>query len=429
MFSAGRPRWNGRYLDEQKAAVVRGFQRLMDQGDQQNERGSDTSRSIDLSIGIAQKKELLVRLHSVLLPLLDRQLVNLSELLDPLGLQGEPASKFQLILNAQADMEDIIDEVHSVQDTLFRVPPLGAFSIHNKNDQHLEELKPFRLRGLNSSLADVYVMFHGFYQECTQITQRLRVSAPPPHTYEPSSPSIALLYKQLLISCVSYTRVLINLTIKWIVESEFQIIHDLWLHEVETIDKVLLGFSLLTNPLYNKEHNHQPSHAIEQPLVHGRSKRVIRVVKSLIPVIKLSRLFFKKSSQSAVNGSRRPFFTEMDSNRLDLLSKAASRVRSSLEELLRRLKNFNLEDLDGDLMITEANTIRIRLEEALFHVMLYFVPLIPETQVFPDQNHYKSWFRVWFTQLNLAVQNFIDAAEVLRGDALLDIESLSDMSF
>jgi hypothetical protein len=103
----------------------------------------------------------------------------------------------------------------------------------------------------------------------------------------------------------------------------------------------------------------------------------------------------------------------MDSNRLDLLSKAASRVRSSLEELLRRLKNFNLEDLDGDLMITEANTIRIRLEEALFHVMLYFVPLIPETQVFPDQNHYKSWFRVWFTQLNLAVQNFIDVAELL----------------
>ncbi|PLW17577.1 hypothetical protein PCANC_13769 [Puccinia coronata f. sp. avenae] len=382
-------RWNASHILEQKTSVLKGFLRLLQSCEPGYDRATDTTKSIDedASIRIAQKKERWNRLHSVLLPLLDRQITNLSELLHPSDLQQESASKFELLLGIQCDLEDTINQVRSAQDTLFLVP-VRAFPTHFNNDQHLHELKPFRLRGLEESLESLYASLYAVFERSTHMTKRLMVSSPTPNADGPSSPIISRLERKVLIGLLSSSRDAIKLAIEWI-------------------------FSLLTNLSHNKERNHQSHEAIEKTSVNLLSEPVLQVVKSLIPVIKLSRLFYKKSTQRAVNGSRRPFVTEIDSRRLDCLSGTASSVRFILQKLLQMLKDNNPDVLDGPLMVKEVNRIQICLEEALFSVMLYFVPLILETQGFPDQKHYNSWFIVWFSQLNLAVQNFIDVAELL----------------
>ncbi|PLW10640.1 hypothetical protein PCASD_22272 [Puccinia coronata f. sp. avenae] len=382
-------RWNASHILEQKTSVLKGFLRLLQSCEPGYDRATDTTKSIDedASIRIAQKKERWNRLHSVLLPLLDRQITNLSELLHPSDLQQESASKFELLLGIQCDLEDTINQVRSAQDTLFLVP-VRAFPAHFNNDQHLHELKPFRLRGLKESLESLYASLYAVFERSTHMTKRLMVSSPTPNADGPSSPIISRLERKVLIGLLSSSRDAIKLAIEWI-------------------------FSLLTNLSHNKERNHQSHQAIEKTSVNLLSEPVLQVVKSLIPVIKLSRLFYKKSTQRAVNGSRRPFVTEIDSRRLDCLSGTASSVRFILQKLLQMLKDNNPDVLDGPLMVKEVNRIQICLEEALFSVMLYFVPLILETQGFPDQKHYNSWFIVWFSQLNLAVQNFIDVAELL----------------
>ncbi|PLW14410.1 hypothetical protein PCASD_17062 [Puccinia coronata f. sp. avenae] len=105
----------------------------------------------------------------------------------------------------------------------------------------------------------------------------------------------------------------------------------------------------------------------------------------------------------------------MESNRLHDMSTTASAVCSGLQGLLDTLESDDPKELNSDNMFSEADYIRTWLKEALFHVFLYFAPLIPETQGLPDQNHIKSWFIVWFTQFNLAIQNFIRAADTLSG--------------
>ncbi|PLW55581.1 hypothetical protein PCANC_03518 [Puccinia coronata f. sp. avenae] len=376
-------RWNASHILEQKTSVLKGFLRLLQSCEPGYDRATDTTKSIDedASIRIAQKKERWNRLHSVLLPLLDRQITNLSELLHPSDLQQESASKFELLLGIQCDLEDTINQVRSAQDTLFLVP-VRAFPTHFNNDQHLHELKPFRLRGLEESLESLYASLYAVFERSTHMTKRLMVSSPTPNADGPSSPIISRLERKVLIGLLSSSRDAIKLAIEWMLVSEFQIIHDFWLREVVDIDRVLFSFSLLTNLSHNKERNHQSHQAIEKTSVNLLSEPVLQVVKSLIPVIKLSRLFYKKSTQRAVNGSRRPFVTEIDSRRLDCLSGTASSVRFILQKLLQMLKDNNPDVLDGPLMVKEVNRIQICLEEALF-------------------------------SLNLAVQNFIDVAELL----------------
>jgi hypothetical protein len=218
---------------------------------------------------------------------------------------------------------------------------------------------------------------------------------------------------------------MIQLMIKWLAASEFQHIRDLWLNEVSSIDKALVDCLFLINSSGNEERNNQTNGAaIERPAVTLLIERVIQAAKLLIPVINLSRMFLKKLSERAMNASRLPSFTEIDSDQLDRLSGTATQVRSSLNHILQSLKSTKQGNHDGFTVMSTAEAIQHDLQEALFYVVLYFVPRIPETQAgFSGQAHYRTWFIVWFTQLKLAIQNLTDVAKLLP-DAELEDDDL-----
>ncbi|PLW04440.1 hypothetical protein PCASD_26376 [Puccinia coronata f. sp. avenae] len=416
MFLTGRNWWDPSPLEKQESLIFAGFVRLMRQLSLSTYRGTETTAiGIDEDVSIDQKKELLTRLHSFLLPLLERQITNLLDLLDPFDLQEETASKFQLILDIQSALEDTMGELQSLLYTfcpeLVRRP-----RSHYMNDQHLKELKKLQLKGLDQYFRRNDLHFHlsAVFAQSNLIIQELRLSSIPSCS-SPSLPSIPRARK-FLIDHTSSSRKMIQSMIDWLAASELQHIQDLWLNEVSSIDRALVDCLVLINSSDTEEHNNQTSESVIEPsAVNPRIKPVIQVAKSLIPVIKLSRMFLKKLSERAMNASRLPSFTEMDSDQLDRLSGTATQVRLSLDHILRTLKSTERRNHDGFTVMSYATAIQRDLQDALLHVVLHFVPRIPETQGFHGQNHYRTWFIVWLTQFKLAIQNLIDVTEVLPG--------------
>jgi hypothetical protein len=108
------------------ALVFEGFQRLLRLTDQGNYYGTETKPiCIDDELSVEEKKELLNRLHSVCLPLLDRQIIQLLELIDPYtDLQEESVSesKLQPILDIQSALQDNIGDIRSALDVFCPEP-------------------------------------------------------------------------------------------------------------------------------------------------------------------------------------------------------------------------------------------------------------------------------------------------------------------
>ncbi|PLW24411.1 hypothetical protein PCASD_08405 [Puccinia coronata f. sp. avenae] len=121
----GRERSNGP-LNTQPSLVFEGFQRLLRLTDQGNYYGTETKPiCIDDELSVEEKKELLNRLHSVCLPLLDRQIIQLLELIDPYtDLQEESVSesKLQPILDIQSALQDNIGDIRSALDVFCPEP-------------------------------------------------------------------------------------------------------------------------------------------------------------------------------------------------------------------------------------------------------------------------------------------------------------------
>ncbi|WAQ93170.1 hypothetical protein PtA15_18A228 [Puccinia triticina] len=119
--------WQERSTREALDLVVEGFSRLISQSEV-DRIGIDIIQEISsggtfsaLSIHqINSQEDLLHRLHSHLLPLLNNQINTLSLLLIPSGLWKEPARTIKLILQTQTEFQDTIDQFKSIITTVCR---------------------------------------------------------------------------------------------------------------------------------------------------------------------------------------------------------------------------------------------------------------------------------------------------------------------
>ncbi|PLW15224.1 hypothetical protein PCANC_13887 [Puccinia coronata f. sp. avenae] len=205
----GRERSNGP-LNTQPSLVFEGFQRLLRSTDQGNYYGTETKPiCIDDELSVEEKKELLNRLHSVCLPLLDRQIIQLLELIDPYtDLQEESVSesKLQPILDIQSALQDNIGDIRSALD-------------------HLKELKAFRLKGLDQYLRiDLPRSLFEFFNESLQIIEPQSIPGVFPRLFPSpwaslSNASSAGSGSHSLADHASSSRDLIKMTMEWIVGS------------------------------------------------------------------------------------------------------------------------------------------------------------------------------------------------------------------
>ncbi|KAI9599781.1 hypothetical protein KEM48_002775 [Puccinia striiformis f. sp. tritici PST-130] len=388
-------------LQQQGDSIVSGFQKL-----------SETCNAMGIFMPAEEappihetnfKRDLVVQLKSTLLPELRRHIVTLTELLKPESLLKEPGTKLKLISETQIELDRTLDQMFSAIGVL--CPGVHQVSFTGINDQHLNELKHYRLYGLHKELTIDFPQVSG-----TSLTLSAGDS-----TLDGDDSSS--LIHQLTLSTGDFT---------FDGDDSSSLIHQLPLstrnstfksHDdvdstrdyiLDDVSHCHVSIDSMINWLEGSEFD------ISTPTIH-LSKPIIELARILIPVIKLLRLLFDKLSERGMNRKRLPLYTTMNSDQLDSIGKMAEQVG----DILQRLKDIFVESspqpdgLTAQMLTQDVQSLEYLINNPLFLVLVYFLPIVPDTDGFPTQNYLKAWLASWKTLFTIAKNNFVHAARAI----------------
>ncbi|POW07415.1 hypothetical protein PSHT_09947, partial [Puccinia striiformis] len=171
------------------------------------------------------KRELVAQLQSSLFPELRQHTNTLADLLQPDASLKGPTPKFDLLLEIQAGLHRTLEQIYSAVQNLCPGGDQAFFT--GINDQHLKELKPYRLNGLYTeitmSFSDVYSALFGDFGE---LFHELKLST---GTGTPSADVAST--RECILADVSDCHKVIDLATNWLEGSEFDIVQAPWVHE------------------------------------------------------------------------------------------------------------------------------------------------------------------------------------------------------
>ncbi|POV95378.1 hypothetical protein PSHT_15692 [Puccinia striiformis] len=195
--------------------------------------------------------------------------------------------------------------------------------------------------------------------------------------------------------------------------SEFDMVQLEWQNEKRGIHESLQKLSSMIKPsnLAAEEENRSK----RKPL----SESAIQLARSVVPIMKLSRLFFDKMSKQGMNQKKLPLSTTMCSDQLITISELAQHIDSQISTILESLGDADTyHEPDISKKLTEAvQQIETHFDAGIILILLHFVPIIPDTDGFPVQNYYKDWLATWNTQLSIAVNNHLEACKIFEQNA------------
>ncbi|KAA1100765.1 hypothetical protein PGTUg99_025243 [Puccinia graminis f. sp. tritici] len=339
----------------------------------------------DLSIGrLRSKKDIHTQLHSSLLPLLRQHLNSIAEALDDLiELRRDPAPKIQRVLELQPNLHRILDQIIR---TLDEIIPGKIAEPSQTNDQHFEEFKTYRLYGLDDCIRDrLEFGIINFLSNSRGIIEELKL---PARKRFPAS-----------IGGLCFFNSAFNQTIKWLKGSELHIIPDLWEIPIRDTYEAHEEYFRLTHP------------EADPPMSHA----AIQLARSIIPIIKLSKLFFQKLLREGLMERKQvPLFTEMCSHQMYSLHKSSEEYGESVMSLVFRLEDAHLyppADTSSSL-IQNIQALSSHFQSYVSLAELYMTPLFPDINGVSAQIYFKTWFITWNTLFLTATQNAIQAANV-----------------
>ncbi|POW18850.1 hypothetical protein PSHT_05308 [Puccinia striiformis] len=229
--------------------VILGFENLISKYDQRTSQTpafqtplSETRRQIKL---MNSKKDSLTRLYRHLLPLAQRQIRRLSELLVRIDSDEEPGSQLKLVFELQPELDHVLDQICAIREAAF----LEALSdSHSSGAEDPGEHANLRLAGLNGISCNLLPKLVTYFREFCDLIKQTKFSS----------------------SGATNNHTDINSSKTSVIGLRDQISNTL--HATE-------GTNICTDPgLLSREHDPAP------------------LVKAAIPVLKLTRLFFKKIS-------------------------------------------------------------------------------------------------------------------------------------
>ncbi|KAH9457414.1 hypothetical protein Pst134EA_021291 [Puccinia striiformis f. sp. tritici] len=384
--------------------VREGFNRLAIKCDIRNDTRADSLSTTPPAVSlnpVNYKKAFLNQLETDLLPLLRSLLEHFSFLLDPFVLQVLPGPALKLILQTQSALKVTLNNSKSMFYTL--CPERVGRICKQTDDQHDEELKIFRLSGLDSLLTDILTDLCSVCTASSELIWQLGLSTETCNQPEDLTDTRARLTREICRS-----KIHINWTIRWLKGSELELVQQDWTNQFDEIDVVLNDITKRANLASNNEQNDQSLGADEWTDPNPPSQLALQIAQSLIPVIKLTRLFFKKSYEWA-RSKKFPLFTKMSSDQHQDIAGSASHCAGYLIDFhLTLVFDPDPVDLSSMDFAKSAKMIQASLQTVLFLFVLHFIP-----DEFPAQDNFKEWLIDWFTTFNLAMHNFIKKLESL----------------
>ncbi|KAH9466875.1 hypothetical protein MJO28_000516 [Puccinia striiformis f. sp. tritici] len=367
---------------EQADLVVDGFKGLLSKYDPYSDSLNDRRRTRvhreKAHISRPEfEKVLFNRLHSNLVPLLGQQIANLSRSLNPTHFQNYLVLTFQLILEVQSKLHQTLNQIESAIETI--CAHRTTIRSRRVNDQNLQHFKLFRLDGLCRDYTEgLMPEIVDFFKESRRLINLLKI----PKKVTESRKDLKSA-RQCIIDRTSSIMVRINTHIEWYNGPEFDLVQLGWPKETHRIDDSLGELlSLINQAKYNSS--------------------VTQAARLLVPLFKLSRLFFNRISKRGMNQKPLPLFTSLRTDQLVLLEGLPGRVASYLTHLLEYLRGSVIPSHHVNEV---AKCIEEEFESPLFMISLHFLPLIPDTDGFPTQNYFRTWLVTWCNLLSLAIQH------------------------
>ncbi|KAI9610254.1 hypothetical protein KEM48_002615 [Puccinia striiformis f. sp. tritici PST-130] len=309
--------------------------------------------------------------------------IDLKKSLKPSDLLKNPHSKFDFISEIQSDLDRTLDQIFSARRVLCPLPiKLPSTRI---NDYHLKVFKSYRLYSLQYALTSCFLdaiicVFYHFGDLIRQLkltTQKHDCKA-----------DLASVREDILCE------------VGWRNEKR----------EIGESVQELLSMISPANPATKGEKQSE-----RKPL----SESATQLAKSVVPVMKLSRLFFDKMSRRGMNQKKLPLYTTMSSHQLNTIDELAQNIEGRLTTILRGLGDADTyHEPDTSELLTEVvQEIEAHFDAGILLILLHFVPIIPDTDGFPVQNYYKDWLATWNTQLSIAVNNHLEACKIFEQNA------------
>ncbi|KNE98460.1 hypothetical protein PSTG_08199 [Puccinia striiformis f. sp. tritici PST-78] len=337
-----------------------------------------------LPINRASWKAGISRLQSKLLPSLRCQITTLSRILNSSDLQNDQGPKFDLILKIQSELGRTFDDLIS---RAGNTDPESVSFRAQTNDNDLQEIKGFRLWVLRWNIVSLTHHLRRLFDFSSNVILELQ---PPPLTYRRQASSSD--NRKMVTESTTETLALINRLMKWVYGNEFSVILERWQIELDAIDTQLANIIWLIclTTQSDKEDPQSEITELSEPIIH--------LAQSTIPVFKLSRLFFRKSTRSGSNQTRFESFSEMSSHQLGALYESAGEIADHLCRILKTLsepEEYELSHITAAL-IHSVEHLLLRFDSYMLLLILYVVPVTPEWEDPSSRKlHLKTWLVNW----------------------------------
>ncbi|KAH9441665.1 hypothetical protein Pst134EA_000582 [Puccinia striiformis f. sp. tritici] len=403
------------YLESASGALD-GFERLIVKYDYDFERGATARPNPEVSLEQAlstlnlrqanSKEALLDQLDSELLPLLNDQLNTLSLSLLPSALWKEPHGKYKLIIETQFEIERSIDQIKLYIAT---VSSGSNPTRYGTDDQHLKRLKSHTLHSFSTGFNEgVMILIPHIFKKARELLNRIEDAS---DELKPEFDNC--FHRQEFTKLISRTTSLIDWVIERIRISELDIVQECWVSGVPRIDDCMRQIGELLNPSPTTDSSELDGQENPRKL---EQECIIKLARLTIPILKLCRLFYKKLIEGGIMRMiRSPIFTEMCSDQLNSLAQTIHNIPDDIRRLIPLFQKADesLRDVTSSEFTQLANNLKSRLQSPLLLVLMYLVPLIPDTQNLYTQDYYRTWFSTWNLQFIISVHNFVHAVPSL----------------
>ncbi|KAA1071548.1 hypothetical protein PGT21_011274 [Puccinia graminis f. sp. tritici] len=349
---------------------------------------------------IEKKKELLERLDEVLLPELSLEIQGFSDLFEPSELHEAPYRQLKTIRRRQHELEKTIDRVLKAKREICR----DACTTSEPNDPDLEEIKSYRL----------YILAYGFqvylipmicelFIKSYELIEEMAFSNDPPdHIMDVSTA------RGLMLDCTAEATTEIAAIRRFIQGSDMDNIQSRWSGLVPAIEETHKAYE----DLIKKVQLHPVLCRSYTPVDPS-----IKVAKAFLPIMKLSRLFFKKLASDpkfSNNDKRLRKFTHLPSSQLSALGELPDVLDKVLAESHEHLENSSIteEGMTSWELSLLVDELQVGFRQSMI-VVDYFISQIPDSdrEGFPKQTRYREWFKLWNDTFSSSVSRLMQVVD------------------
>ncbi|KAH9465130.1 hypothetical protein Pst134EA_013025 [Puccinia striiformis f. sp. tritici] len=347
-------------------------------------------------------KTLTFQLQSSLLPSLKNQITHLSNIMERSELLKDKGTKLNSISQIQSELDQTLYQIVSLVAVVRR---RTLFSPADTDDRHLKELKGFRAQGLQTIVEDLISNMCIVFSTCFEFMGCLKLPSQTLNRY-----GRIFRHKDMLTLETTRAAHAIDGAIKQLKGHEFYYIREDWEDNVFQIHRLL---RLVTDVISSaNDSDDDDGDDNDSEIVHP-SGPAIRVLQSMIPVIKLSRLFFKKLLRSGMKETPLQSYTEMSSDQINALADSARSILYNLDQIYNALTDPVLADESPEEIPRLINEITSEFNTTMLLVVFYIVPVIPQVNNPPSQSPLTTWLVDWNHLFLIAIQDCISATKLL----------------